>query len=245
LVRNAAAREAKGDFLAFLDSDDVWYPEKIERQVELLDRNPTVGLVCSNASVIDENGRSVQELYLQPPNEGACGDALEQLIDENFVIVSSAVVRRELFECAGLFSEDPRLRGVEDYDLWLRVSAVSDVAYLSDPLLKYREHRESMRFEVDRAIYWRSLLAALDNLDQFLNKNDRRTPVRLGRRRAQLLLELALSEVVDRKPLAAAISLYAALRTDPAIVASALCSTRALRAGRKAMRETRRPKELA
>lgn len=242
VVRNAGARRAQGELLAFLDSDDVWHPAKIERQVEILDRNPAVGLVCSNASVIDESGDPIRERYLGPPSEGASGDVLLRLLDENFVIVSSVVVRRELFERAGRFSTDHRLRGVEDYDLWLRISAISEFAYLPDLLLSYREHDGSMRFGIGREIYWRSLLTAFDNLSRFL-VNDGRGQVLLPRRRAQLLLALALSQAVDRRPLAAASSLCKAVRTDPATIASVLRSGRALQAAREATRGALRKAE--
>ena len=114
----------------------------------VLDREPGVGLVCSNARVIDESGTEIRALYLT--NEAVSSDSLAALVNVNFVVISSAVARGELLERVGGFTEDIRLRGVEDYDLWLRVGAVSRLAYLAEPLLAYRRHRGSMMAGVPR-----------------------------------------------------------------------------------------------
>lgn len=237
-VRNAALRRARGEYVAFLDSDDVWLPEKLERQVSLLDRDPAVGLVCSNARVIDENDNEMRQLYLRP-EQGASGEVLAELVTVNFVIVSSAIARRRLVERAGGFGEDSRLRGIEDYDLWLRLAAVSKFAYVAEPLLAYREHRGSMRTGVTRPTYWTSLLVALDNLDRFLDANDPRRQMLLRRRRAELFVELARAQRSELGKKASMRSLREAVRVDAGTAAKSLLSriTRdASRAARSALR---------
>jgi len=242
-VRNAGMQRAQGGLVAFLDSDDVWYPEKLEHQISILDGDPEVGLVCSNAQVIDYNGAQIRNLYLQS-EEGASGDVLAKLLDANFVIISAAVTRRELVERVGGFTEDARLRGVEDYDLWLRLAATTQVSYLSEPLLAYREHSGNMRVGVSRTTFWISIMEALDNLDAFLGPMDRRGHL-VRRGRARSLVDLARAQVVERHPLPAARSLSKAVRIDPTVAVAQIMSGRTLSKTRDAVRGALRGSAVA
>jgi glycosyltransferase involved in cell wall biosynthesis len=242
-VRNAGLRRARGELVAFLDSDDIWLPKKLERQISVLDRNPSVGLVCSNAVVIDQDGNKARDLYLRA-EQGSSGNVLEQLLDVNFVIVSSAVVRRKLVDQVGGFREDERLRGIEDYDLWLRVGAISELVYLPEALLRYREHAGSMRMEVPRTNYWLSLLTALDNLERFLEEADPRRQKLLRRRRAELLVELARAQRSENGSATAFRSLREATHVDAVAVASHLMQSTAtgvLRSARNAVQALKTP----
>jgi glycosyltransferase involved in cell wall biosynthesis len=221
-VRNAGLQCARGEFLAFLDSDDVWDREKLERQLVVFDRDLEVGLVCSNARVVDESGRETRALYLT--KEAVTSNSLAGLVKVNFVVISSAVARRELVERVGGFTEDIRLRGVEDYDLWLRIGAISRLAYLPEPLLAYRRHEGSIMAGVPMSHYWTSVLAAFENLDKFLEDDDPEQSTLLRRRRAELLTELARAEAVERRPASAIRSLAGAMRLDPAAATSLLLS---------------------
>jgi Glycosyltransferase like family 2 len=167
-VRNVGLAKARGEYVAFLDSDDAWLPEKLDRQVETLDRDPRIGIVCTNAAAVDEAGRSLGYPYLRP-EQGRSGAVLADLIRDNFVIASTAVVRRAQVEKVGGFTEEPLLRGVEDYDLWLRIATEAHVIYLREPLAVYREHPSSMRQEVPRSVYCRSMLRALERLQVALD----------------------------------------------------------------------------
>lgn len=212
-VRNVALSHSRGDLVALLDDDDVWLPEKLERQVAVIDREPAVGLVCSNARVIDGNGAEIGQRYLRP-EQGTSGDVLEQLLDVNFVIASSAIVRRELIERVGGFSEDFRLHAVDDYDLWLRVAAISRVAYLPEPLLSYREHDRSIHRGVPHTAYWTCVLAAVENLEGFLGGGDERGRSLVGPARARILVQLARVQHGTGASADAARSLADAVRID-------------------------------
>ena len=134
-AKNTGIRNAKGDFMAFLDADDMWEPDKLEKQVRLFN-NPNVGVVYSRARYIDGNGNpldfKLQNKYLRPRS----GKVTEWLIFDNFVPFSSSVVRRECFEKVGLFDESLKM-GI-DWDLWLRISVHYEFDYVDEPLLLYR-----------------------------------------------------------------------------------------------------------
>lgn len=166
LVRNSGLRIAYGNYVAFLDSDDQWLPQKLERQVAVLDKYPKVGLVCSNALVLEKN-RNTGQLYLRE-GQGRSGWVLKELLKDNFVITSTAVVRRSMLEQVGAFEEITLLRALEDYDLWLRVAAVSEVYYIPEPLAIYRNSPASIRAQQSRVSYWRGMLVILELLRKHL-----------------------------------------------------------------------------
>ena len=145
VARNAGLRLARGDWVAFLDSDDRWPAQRLERQLSLVEISPDVGLVCSNVRVEGTQ----QDYFAQVPRigQGLLGD----LLRENFIIASSVLVRRKLVDQAGGFCEDPRLRALEDYDLWLRVATCARVHYIHEPLVLYRDDPDtSLRGEISR-----------------------------------------------------------------------------------------------
>jgi glycosyltransferase involved in cell wall biosynthesis len=149
VARNIGARMTTATYLAFLDSDDEWRPSKLERQLLKISEGP-YGLVCSNASL---NG---VRPYLQPRRKPT-GRVLEDLIEENFVITSSVVVRRDLFDQVGGFCEDPLLRGLEDYDLWLRLAAATDFHYIDEELVVYTQSDASLSRTRSMLAHWKGM----------------------------------------------------------------------------------------
>ena len=131
-AKNAGIAAARGEFIAFLDADDLWHPEKLHRQLALLADDANVGVVYSRRTLIDENGRDLP--YAQPVLHR--GDVLSVMFRNNFVCFSSAVVPRQVFEHVGLF--DPNIDLAIDYDLWLRAASHYHFDYVDAPLVKYR-----------------------------------------------------------------------------------------------------------
>jgi hypothetical protein len=207
--------------VAFLDDDDIWLPGKLEVQVSVLDREPAVGLVCSNARVTDESGREIGPLMLRP-DQGVSGDVLAELLGVNFVVDSSVVARRSLIERAGGFTELKHMRGVDDYDLWLRIAANTRIVYLPESLVYYREHGGSMRIGVPRSRHWSGVLEAVENVGRFLDVDDVRKSKLVKPRRAEYLVRLALAQRSELGARTAGRSLAAALKADPAAALSTL-----------------------
>ncbi len=141
-ARNHGAREARGELLAFLDSDDLWDPDKIARQVELLGRFPAALAVYCDHRTIDAQGRPVaSNAALDYPR--ASGDMLRALLLGCCIITPGLVLlRRHAFDASGGFDEAPLMRGHEDYALWLRLATQGSFVYSPDTLVSYRRHKQ-------------------------------------------------------------------------------------------------------
>lgn len=176
VARNTGVRLAKGAYVAFLDSDDRWVFEKLAQQVAVLDTHPNIGLACSNAFVVQGNSERSDKRYLAP-EIGSRKHVLRTLLHDNFVITSTAVVRRAVLDRVGLFEETPALRVGEDYDLWLRIAAVSEVFYDPSALAFYRDDPiQSIRGGIPPLRQWESRLLILERLRQAMRTAHRTDP---------------------------------------------------------------------
>ena len=132
-ARNRGIELATGDYIAFLDADDRWTPDKLDAQVRALDALPHIGLAYSWTDCVDDHGR-----FVRP---GSCvtirGDARPALLLQNFLDNgSSPLIRRAVFDTIGTF--DPALRPSEDWDLWLRISDRYPFVAIPVPQIHYR-----------------------------------------------------------------------------------------------------------
>lgn len=160
-ARNFGVQQAQSEYIAFLDSDDVWLPDKLRVQSQILDVDSEIGLVCSNALVTTNNNPCSGEVYLKP-GQGKTGKVLKELVKDNFIITSTVLMRRDLFRSAGGFSEEPWLRALEDYDLWLRVAASSAIHYVEEPLAFYRYSSASLSRSAHESHHWRAMADIFD-----------------------------------------------------------------------------------
>lgn len=132
-AKNRGLREARGEYIAFCDADDLWEPEKLALQLPRFG-DPAVGVVYSEVSFIDERGRR----YDRPPAyQRHSGMVTTQLLLKNFIPFGTSVFRRQCMERNGMFDERYRM-GI-DWDLWLRYSLDWGFAYVPDRTYIYRE----------------------------------------------------------------------------------------------------------
>jgi len=130
-ARNAGIRQARGEFIAFLDADDWWLPSKLGRQVELMRARPEIGFCSCTARVEDPDGRLLN-LWQCPQSELPFLVHLFRSGADVPGSCSAVMARRQLVEAAGGFDES--LRGAEDPDLWIRLAATTKYACIAEPL---------------------------------------------------------------------------------------------------------------
>jgi len=134
-AKNTGFRNARGKYIGFLDADDLWEKDKLEKQLKLFSSD-SIGVVYTRPRYIDGDGRDLDFKltgeYLKPQR----GRVTNFLFMDNFIPFSSALVRRDCLERFGAFDETLKM-GI-DWDLWLRISTVYQFDFVDEPLLIYR-----------------------------------------------------------------------------------------------------------
>ena len=148
-ARNTGIRNASGDLIAFLDADDLWHPEKLERHVEHFQHNPGLGASYSHSEFIDEHGESMR-IHQVPKTSGVT--PLDLLCRTPIGNGSAGVFSRELFDDIGFEVEtadgvethyfDETLAESQDVECWMRVAVLTDwrMEGIAESLTKYRVH---------------------------------------------------------------------------------------------------------
>ncbi|OGR89166.1 MAG: hypothetical protein A2992_09890 [Elusimicrobia bacterium RIFCSPLOWO2_01_FULL_59_12] len=156
--RNAGIQAAGGEFVAFLDSDDLWRPQKLERQIAAAERDPKAVLYYALAKKFgaSESQGVTMRFHYRPS-----GRVFNFLIFYNFIPTLTTLVRRDVFERVGFFDTRPDLRAAEDYDMWLRIARLHRVRYVPEVLAEYRLHPENISSNI---------FAGYDRIERVLQK---------------------------------------------------------------------------
>lgn len=135
-ARNAALRIARGEYIAFLDADDIWAPQMLARTVPFLDAEPECALVFTDLALIDSNGRTLNTSLV---GEFAKAPTLAQMLTRLWPIMPSAVVmRRSVLAQFGGFCEEFRSYGYEDAWCWMRAREHGHFHYVAEALVRWR-----------------------------------------------------------------------------------------------------------
>lgn len=132
-AKNTGIKVARGDYIAFQDSDDEWLPNKLQRQVEVFKNSPLeVGVVYTGSWRIRNNERIYRPLFTGKKREG---NIHNELFEGRITAVAApiTVVRKECFNRLGLFEE--RLPSFSDWELWFRISKYYEFKYIDEPLV--------------------------------------------------------------------------------------------------------------
>ncbi|GAB4190982.1 MAG: glycosyltransferase [Coleofasciculaceae cyanobacterium] len=145
VARNRGISHATGEFLTFLDADDLWTPDKLELQLAALQAHPEAGLAYSWTVSMDEKG----EKFHPGISVSYEGNVYRQLLLGNFIASgSNAMLRKQAIESAGEF--DPTLKSIEDWDYWLRVVPHWSFVVVPKPQILYRQSSSSMSAKVEK-----------------------------------------------------------------------------------------------
>ena len=144
-ARNTGIRNSMGPLVAFLDSDDLWMPTKLEAQTRAIAEN-NADVVYSKSYVFsDENTDDETEILVSSVGKFSGPDFFDSLVRQPQIPVLTVLLKRSALDRVGLFEEGKAYHGCEDYDLWLRLARDGLVFYgMSDVLARYRRHETAM-----------------------------------------------------------------------------------------------------
>jgi glycosyltransferase involved in cell wall biosynthesis len=151
-ARNTGIKQAAYEYICFLDDDDLFEPEKLDKQARFLASHgdPKAGMSYTALTLINETGETLDTLFYP-----AKGNIYESLFYGNTVCgPSSTMIKKEVFNRVGLFKE--HLYSCEDYELWLRISKHYHVYSYDEPLVRYRIHQNKMSTNYDKMHFYQA-----------------------------------------------------------------------------------------
>ena len=160
-ARNKGILSSKSKWIALLDSDDVWKPEKLEKQITFHINNPKYRLIHTN-EIWYRNGEFLNQ---HKKHEKSGGNIFKNSLSLCCVSPSSVLLKKDIFDEYGYFDES--LEVCEDYDMWIRISAKEEVGYIDDPLvIKHGGHSDQLSKK-----YWGMDRFRIESLEKNLNSN--------------------------------------------------------------------------
>jgi len=162
-AKNAGIRLSEAGFIAFLDHDDLWVPDKLKIQIDYFNKNPQVGLVYSKY-ITFSNGKELRT----NPKKGYSGWVFSKLISRSFIQTSTVMVKRECLDAVGPFDESFTLS--DEYDLFLRIAKRYQCGFVDKELTRYRIHdrnasKDDLRFDMENLKVFKKIYDNSNGLD--------------------------------------------------------------------------------
>lgn len=161
-TRTKAPMLAKGEYLAFLDDDDFFLPDKLMKQTEFLDKNPDIGMVYGQVKMV----KADNELIRIWPIQGATN--FLELIRQCTIQPNACLVRKTCFEKVGTFN--PHMNGSDDYEMWLRIAREYSIQFVPGTVGAYRWHHNNFSLNTKRRV--KNLLRVYKVLQSQYSLND-------------------------------------------------------------------------
>lgn len=173
--RNVGLRLARGDIVAFQDSDDIWVDNKISLQLDKFINSKSV-MSYGNADIIDEKGKFLNKKILNHKYEYLSGNAFEELVKNNYVSTLTVMARKNVLIDLGGFNESLDIVGAEDYHMWLRIASKYKISSIENILAHYRTHEGNISTH-DAMVGLKRVLKMTDNLiemNDYFNEEQKR-----------------------------------------------------------------------
>lgn len=224
-ARNLGILASRGEFLSFLDDDDLRLPGSLELQLEALNSSPQAGLIYGQAILGHQDGSASDDFY---PSRYPQGDVFWELLAQNFIPCGAALFRRSCLDRVGLLDES--IAGIDDWDLWVRIAELYPVLALERPVMIWRKSTPTSGQGSSNAVRmvklsarqfrerWMSLPLALKSSTLKRRESSRRFSDNMA---SHLLWETVRS-FASGQPLRSQTNLLAALHLYPAAVVRAL-----------------------
>lgn len=158
---NVGLKKALGEYIAILDSDDMFADDKIKRQVEHLENNPEIGLVYGMGHGVDAKGKYIYDIHSKDHIEP--NDPNTVLLDCYFLLPQNSLVRSSVYAEAGNFNE--YYRSAQDHDMLIRIAEVTKLAFIPQLCFYYRRHGDSISVK-GLEIRWRAGFKILDSAEE-------------------------------------------------------------------------------
>jgi glycosyltransferase involved in cell wall biosynthesis len=146
-ARNTGFKNAKGNFIAFLDDDDIWYPQKIEKQIIKFNKSSEdVGLIYSGFEIAS----SIESKLIKIKYPEKSGYVLKDILYANFIGSPTPLIKKKIFSTTGIYDEN--LESAQDWDLWIRIADKTYFEFVDEILARYIVHGDQISVDFNKKI---------------------------------------------------------------------------------------------